>query len=332
AAIIENIPEQILKLCSARWLALRMLDNDTELITELISRAGKDLTEKLLSSAVSERQKLFEQGFDPESITDALVNASITSAEAIAKECVDISRKDMHCRERKLDKLICRPLTGIPIMLGLVLLIFWITVWGANYPSTLLSDALFSLLDIMKKGFNELGIPAFATGLLLDGAYRVLAWVVSVMLPPMAIFFPLFTLMEDFGLLPRIAFNLDKPFRCCGACGKQALTCMMGMGCNAAAVTGCRIIDSPRERLIAILTNCFMPCNGRFPRPFKWQFKGRKRSFYLSIFVFFVSSASEISCLWQIPKSFRFIRSICSFSSFLISFCSAPFSKWKTIS
>jgi ferrous iron transport protein B len=150
-------------------------------------------------------------------------------------------------------------------MLALLAGIFWLTIVGANYPSALLSAGLFWIQDRLTELFTLLGAPAWLHGLLVLGMYRVLAWVVSVMLPPMAIFFPLFTLLEDAGYLPRIAYNLDRPFRCCRACGKQALTMCMGFGCNAAGVVGCRIIDSPRERLLAILTNAFVPCNGRFP-------------------------------------------------------------------
>ena len=150
-------------------------------------------------------------------------------------------------------------------MILLLLGIFWLTIVGANYPSQLLSAGLFWLGDRLGELMNTLGAPEWLNGLVVDGAYKVLAWVVSVMLPPMAIFFPLFTLLEDSGYLPRVAYNLDKPFKRCCACGKQALTMAMGFGCNAAGVVGCRIIDSPRERLIAILTNNFVPCNGRFP-------------------------------------------------------------------
>ena len=150
-------------------------------------------------------------------------------------------------------------------MILLFFIIFWITIAGANAPSALLSDGLFSLIEPAKSLFNSISFPAWLVGLLVDGMYKTLAWVVSVMLPPMAIFFPLFTLLEDLGYLPRIAFNLDNFFRKANAHGKQALTMCMGFGCNACGVTGCRIIDSPRERLIAVLTNNFVPCNGRFP-------------------------------------------------------------------
>lgn len=144
-------------------------------------------------------------------------------------------------------------------------MVFWITLIGANYPSKVLADVLFWGQDRLTDFFLWLGTPPWVHGALVLGVYRVLAWVVSVMLPPMAIFFPLFTLLEDFGYLPRVAFNLDHQFKKAKTCGKQALTMCMGFGCNAAGVVGCRIIDSPRERLIAIITNSFVPCNGRFP-------------------------------------------------------------------
>lgn len=147
------------------------------------------------------------------------------------------------------------------ILLG----VFWLTITGANYPSELLSTGLFWVEDRISELFLAIGMPVLVNDLLVHGVYRVLAWVISVMLPPMAIFFPLFTLLEDFGYLPRVAFNLDRCFKRCAACGKQALTMCMGFGCNAAGIIGCRIIDSPRERLIAMITNNFVPCNGRFP-------------------------------------------------------------------
>ena len=150
-------------------------------------------------------------------------------------------------------------------MIALLALIFWITISGANYPSQMLSEGLFWVQDRLTDFFMWMHAPEWLHGALVLGVYRVLAWVVSVMLPPMAIFFPLFTLLEDFGYLPRVAFNLDHYFKKANTCGKQALTMCMGFGCNAAGVVGCRIIDSPRERMIAMLTNNFVPCNGRFP-------------------------------------------------------------------
>ncbi|MBR2181488.1 MAG: ferrous iron transporter B, partial [Oscillospiraceae bacterium] len=168
-------------------------------------------------------------------------------------------------RERLADKILTSKLFGFPIMLLLLLGIFWLTIEGANYPSSLLSGFLLGLEDDIFRFLSFLHLPSMICEALVFGVYRTLSWVVSVMLPPMAIFFPLFTLLEDLGYLPRVAFNLDRIFKKCGACGKQGLTTCMGFGCNAAGVVGCRIIDSPRERLIAMLTNSFIPCNGRFP-------------------------------------------------------------------
>ena len=150
-------------------------------------------------------------------------------------------------------------------MIALLAVVFWITITGANYPSELIANGLFWVQDRLTDFFLYINAPDWLHGILVLGVYRVLAWVVSVMLPPMAIFFPLFTLLEDAGYLPRVAYNLDKPFKRCSACGKQALCMSMGFGCNAAGIIGCRIIDSPRERLLAVLTNNFVPCNGRFP-------------------------------------------------------------------
>ena len=152
---------------------------------------------------------------------------------------------------------------AFPLMILLLLVVFWLTISGANYPSQLLSAGLGWLGERLSELMS--GAPWWLSGVLVDGAYRTLAWVTAVMLPPMAIFFPLFTLLEDSGYLPRVAYNLDKPFQRCNACGKQALTMAMGFGCNAAGIVGCRIIDSKRERLIAMLTNAFVPCNGKFP-------------------------------------------------------------------
>ena len=168
-------------------------------------------------------------------------------------------------RDKRIDDIITSKKFGIPIMLFLLGIIFWITIQGANLPSQVLSDILFGFQYKLNDIFIGFGVNDFLRGILIDGIYRSLAWVVSVMLPPMAIFFPLFTLFEDLGYLPRVAFNLDHMFKKAGAHGKMCLTMCMGFGCNAAGVIGCRIIDSPRERLIAIITNNLVPCNGRFP-------------------------------------------------------------------
>ena len=196
------------------------------------------------------RENQIRQGNCPEKICDGIIQ--FEDAEYLLPD-------------RKKDRFFTGKRTGIPVMFLLLLLIFWLTIAGANYPSELLHAFLFRLEGKLMDILIFLGVPSMLRQALIYGMYRVLAWVVSVMLPPMAIFFPLFTILEDAGYLPRVAFNLDKCFQKCRACGKQSLTMLMGFGCNAVGVTGSRIIDSPRERLIAILTNSFVPCNGRFP-------------------------------------------------------------------
>ena len=166
---------------------------------------------------------------------------------------------------RRADRLLTSRATGVPVMLALLGGILWLTVAGANVPSQWLFDGFGRLGGALTAALARLGASETARAVLIDGVWRVLSWVVSVMLPPIAIFFPLFTILEDLGYLPRVAFVLDRAFCRAGACGKQALTMAMGLGCNACGVTGCRIIDSPRERIVAILTNPLVPCNGRFP-------------------------------------------------------------------
>lgn len=199
------------------------------------------------------------------SITDRVVIDIFAYSEKLANRVVCREQEQARRWREGIDKIVISRAFGYPIMLGILGLIFWITIVGANVPSQLLATALFAFQDTLTQGFNALGAPAWLHGVLVLGMYRTLAWVVAVMLPPMAIFFPLFTLLEDLGYLPRVAFNLDHMFKKAKACGKQCLTMCMGFGCNAAGVVSTRIIDSPRERLIAILTNNFVPCNGRFP-------------------------------------------------------------------
>ncbi len=266
AAVTEPAVRRFLgKEISPRFLALRMLEGDYELIRKLCRRRGlDDIPPELLAAAEKGRSHLAAAGITTDGLRDRLVSCLMRSAEDISRGVVSPDGTE-HQRDRRLDRLLTGRRTAYPIMLLLLLLVFWLTVTGANYPSSLLAEGLFWLGDALSELFISLSAPEWLRGIVVDGAYRVLAWVVSVMLPPMAIFFPLFTLLEDSGYLPRIAYNLDKPFKKCNACGKQALTMAMGFGCNAVGVTGCRIIDSRRERLIAMLTNAFVPCNGRFP-------------------------------------------------------------------
>ena len=192
-------------------------------------------------------------------------NGSLKTPEEICRGIVKYEDEKYAAGDRRKDRFFTGKITGIPVMLFLLFAVFWLTIVGANYPSEALHAFFSSLEGKLMNGFCRLGVPESVREMLVYGLYRVLMWVVSVMLPPMAIFFPLFTVLEDSGYLPRVAFNLDRCFQKCNACGKQALTMCMGFGCNAAGVVGCRIIDSPRERLIAIITNSFVPCNGRFP-------------------------------------------------------------------
>lgn len=187
----------------------------------------------------------------------------VTAAADIARQCMTVGNADGEAFRRKVDRLLVSRRFGVPLMCLLFLGIVWLTVWGANYPSQLLQD-LFDGVYALLSGWLA-GAPWYLRGVLLDGVYATSARVISVMLPPMAIFFPLFTILEDVGYLPRMAFLLDPCMARCGGCGKQALTMCMGLGCNAVGVMGCRIIDSPRERLCAIVTNAMVPCNGRFP-------------------------------------------------------------------
>lgn len=196
---------------------------------------------------------------------DLIVSDIYRKSEELAESVIIRHKNVEKDLDRKIDNILTSKLLGYPIMLLLLGAVLWITVVGANYPSHLLATFLFWIQDQLTLFFNFIHAPDWLHGVLVLGLFRSLAWVISVMLPPMAIFFPLFTILEDLGYLPRVAFNLDRFFKKAGTNGKQALTMSMGFGCNAAAIVSCRIIDSPREKLIAILTNNFIPCNGRFP-------------------------------------------------------------------
>ncbi len=202
-----------------------------------------------------------------DNIHDEILESIYTSASQITSKVVSkVGEKPKFNWDKIIDKIVTGKLTGFPIMFILLAVVFWITISGANYPSKFLSWILIdNIHPFLKSLALSLSFPNWIVGLLIDGAYLATAWVVSVMLPPMAIFFPLFTLLEDFGYLPRVAFNMDFLYKKVGAHGKQALTMTMGFGCNAAGVVATRIIDSPRERLLAIITNNFSLCNGRWP-------------------------------------------------------------------
>ena len=215
----------------------------------------EELKEKIIHVATNKNNELVEYGSDEK---------IVKTAEIIASEVIDKSEIN-NDRDRKIDKILTSKCFGIPIMLVMLGFIFWLTIIGANYPSKFLSWMFGLGQEKLESLFIMWRFPQIVSSLLINGVYQTVTWIISVMLPPMAIFFPLFTLLEDLGVLPRIAFNLDNFFKKTGTCGKQALTMCMGFGCNAAGVIGCRIMRSTRERLIAIVTNCFVPCNGRFP-------------------------------------------------------------------
>ena len=252
---------------SSEFVAKRLLEGNVSFKENLfgflkLSDSEREYFEKQISETL-----LFaaENGYDISKIREDIALCIFKTAEKVASETVSLKKQDYIEKQVKADKLITSRVLGIPLMLILLGVVLYITIIGANYPSDMLSSLLFGCEEPIYGFLFGIGFPVWLCEMLVFGVYRVLAWVVSVMLPPMAIFFPLFTLLEDVGYLPRMAFNLDNCFRKCNACGKQALTMSMGFGCNAVGVTGCRIISSPRERLIAILTNNFVPCNGRFP-------------------------------------------------------------------
>ena len=239
------------ELC--RWLSLQLLELD------FLN------SEKLNTSLEKARNFLYKEGVRKGRIKDMITAAIISSAEEICDGVVIKKQNGYNTADRKIDKALTSKFSGYLVMLLLLALIFWITITGANYISEILSAFFNTIENILYRFLTHLETPHWLKSLITEGVFRVPAWVVSVMLPPMAIFFPLFTLLEDIGYLPRVAFNLDKPFKRCRGCGKQALTMCMGFGCNAAGVVGCRIIDSPRERMLGIITNSLVPCNGRFP-------------------------------------------------------------------
>jgi len=274
--LVPLIEETVPGIPNARWVAMRLLDGDARVEESLLSG---EMARLVIGSeneqAIEESRRKAQQVLDAaESLRrglstnfrDEIVKGLYAEAEKIARRAVRMP--DDHRPwdwDQRIDRIVTSPVFGFPIMAVLLALIFWLTIVGANYPSDLLAELFFWIESQGANLFGLLGSPAWLTGFVWHGVWRGMAWVVSVMLPPMAIFFPLFTFLEDLGYLPRVAFNLDYLFRKVGAHGKQALTMMMGFGCNAAGVIGTRIIDSPRERLIAILTNNFVPCNGRFP-------------------------------------------------------------------
>ena len=249
-----------------RWICLKLLESDKKIVKSIedslhISLHSDEITQKIDCL----NHLLKKNDLNSNTVKDTIVASIMKKSEEVTNEVCIFNKKDYNMRNNKIDKILTSKKLGIPIMIAFLGIIFWITIVGANYPSQLLSSLFNYIQEKLFILFALLHIPHFITQLLINGMYKTVAWVTAVMLPPMAIFFPMFTLLEDLGYLPRIAFNLDNYFKKACTSGKQALTMCMGFGCNAAGVVGCRIIDSPRERIIAMLTNAFVPCNGRFP-------------------------------------------------------------------
>ena len=259
---IQRVSEVIrCKKMNRRFLALKLLDPEVDdtMFYDAIENVQevKELTASMI--AYLEEKGIYNQ------YEDEIVRALNSKAKEISEECIIFNNASYQQRDMRIDRIVTSRVGGLVWMVVLLSVIFWITISGANVPSELLSQMFVNIEDWLHGLFASWSMNPLITSFIVDGIVKTCGWVISVMLPPMAIFFPLFTLLEDFGYLPRIAFNLDSFFQKACTCGKQALTICMGFGCNAVGVSGARIIDSPRERLIAIITNTFVPCNGRFP-------------------------------------------------------------------
>ena len=257
----EKISEKLYK-----WISLKLIDGEVKILNSIKNHLNIDLeNENIKSCLANVKQNLLEENITTNNFKDKIVADIMKRAEDVSKEVCTFENKDYSSRDRKIDKILTSKKFGIPIMILFLGIIFWLTIVGANYPSKALFGIFNWIQDKLVIFANYVHSPEWLSNMLINGVYQTLTWIIAVMLPPMAIFFPLFTILEDLGYLPRIAFNMDGFFKkaCCS--GKQMITMCMGFGCNACGVTGCRIIDSPRERLIAILTNNLVPCNGRFP-------------------------------------------------------------------
>lgn len=298
---------------NSRWVALKLIDGDPHLIEEIEKYLNFDLWKNhFIRRKINEAIKVLEKAdIYQNQFRDIVVSEIVCAAEKICSKVVSYKNNSYSDQDRKIDRIITSKIFGFPIMLTLLGFIFWLTIFAANYPSEIIFSILFHIENLLTSFFIWLNSPAWMSSLFVMGIYRTLAWVISVMLPPMAIFFPLFTLMEDSGYLPRIAFNLDRFFQKACSHGKQALTMCMGFGCNAAAIVGCRIIDSPREKLIAIITNNFVPCNGRFP------------TLIAVITMFFAVSSGP----WQSVFSALTLTAIVSFGIIMTLFVSKLLSK-----
>jgi ferrous iron transport protein B len=288
SALTPTIDEAFPELPNARWVALRLLNGDRRV--EEAVRTGEVGFLRPDESYGPHDEEEFDDGGAAVAVAssvgqtvlrkasqlrwtlrpdfhDAIMERIYGAAQEIANRSMSRGLKRAKFDfDRTLDRWLTSRVLGFPLMLAILTIVFWLTIAGANVPSQMLAVLLIDNVHPVLNAFGaSIGMPWWLSGFLFDGVWLATAWVISVMLPPMAIFFPLFTLLEDFGYLPRVAFNLDSLFRRAGAHGKQALTMCMGFGCNAAGVVATRVIDSPRERLIAIITNNFSLCNGRWP-------------------------------------------------------------------
>ena len=267
--ILENELKKEYKLNKNlyRWISLKLIDGEKTILNSIGNHLNIDITtnENINIKLNNVLGNLEQENINKSNFKNVIISSIVTKAEKISKEVCRFTRSSESKRDIKIDKILTSKKFGIPIMILFLGVIFWITIIGANYPSELLFN-MFAFFQEKLINFAEfINCPQWLSYMLILGVYQTLTWIISVMLPPMAIFFPLFTFLEDLGYLPRIAFNMDGFFKKCCCTGKQMITMCMGFGCNAAGVVGCRIIDSPRERLIAIITNAFVPCNGRFP-------------------------------------------------------------------
>ncbi len=277
ASLSETVEATFPRVANSRWVAERLLNADDAVVTAVrsgdLGQIGADASggtapaaPEAAREAVLQNARQLQWDLPPDfhdTVTERTYHAAERIAEGAMRRGLGRAGFDL---DRRLDGLLTSRWLGFPLMIAILAVVFWLTIEGANVPSSLLATLLIDTVHPWLTGAGEaLGMPWWLSGFLFDGIYLATAWVIAVMLPPMAIFFPLFTLLEDFGYLPRVAFNLDSLFRRAGAHGKQALTMCMGFGCNAAGVVSTRIIDSPRERLIAIITNNFSLCNGRWP-------------------------------------------------------------------
>ena len=257
---IPNIPDYL-----HRWVCLKLIDNEPKILSSIESHFNikfsefEELQQSLHSLLNSDTAQ------SPFNLKDDIVTSIVNKSAEINKEVCTYTKENYSKFDRNIDKIITSKKFGIPIMIIFLGFIFYLTICGSNYPSSVLFAFFDFLQEKLLLGLNYIHCPTWLSDMLILGVYKTVTWIVSVMLPPMAIFFPLFTFLEDLGFLPRLSFNVDGLFKKAGTSGKQMITMCMGFGCNAAGVVGTRIIDSPRERIIAAITNSFVPCNGRYP-------------------------------------------------------------------